>query len=127
MAEPVPDARTFTEVWAHRGEHRIRVRDYPGAEPAIVLMHGFPDNLQLYDRLLPHLGAFRRVVTFDFLGWGGSDKPAGYPYTAHNQTRDLDRRPSSCSTPTTGGRRGCDRRWRSSCTPHRSSETSPTS
>jgi haloalkane dehalogenase len=30
------------------------------------------------------------VVTFDFLGWGESDKPAGYPYTAHNQTADLD-------------------------------------
>jgi pimeloyl-ACP methyl ester carboxylesterase len=30
------------------------------------------------------------VVTFDFLGWGASDKPAGYPYTAANQTGDLD-------------------------------------
>ena len=30
------------------------------------------------------------MVTFDFLGWGESDKPAGYPYTAHNQTGDLD-------------------------------------
>lgn len=77
MAEPVPDARTFTEVWAHRGEHRIRVRDYPGAEPAIVLMRGFPDNPQLYDRLLPHLGAFRRVVTFDFLaGVARTSRPA---------------------------------------------------
>jgi pimeloyl-ACP methyl ester carboxylesterase len=32
----------------------------------------------------------RRVVTFDFLGWGMSDKPAGYAYTAANQTGDLD-------------------------------------
>jgi len=53
------------------------------------LMHGFPDNLHLYDRLVPHLSG-RRVVSFDFLGWGGSDKPEGYPYTADNQTRDLD-------------------------------------
>ena len=52
-------------------------------------MHGFPDNLHLYDRLVPHLSG-RRVVTFDFLGWGGSDKPERYPYTADNQTRDLD-------------------------------------
>jgi pimeloyl-ACP methyl ester carboxylesterase len=29
-------------------------------------------------------------VTFDFLGWGESDKPTGYPYTATNQTGDLD-------------------------------------
>jgi hypothetical protein len=24
-------------------------------------------------------------VAFDFLGWGESEKPAGYPYTAANQ------------------------------------------
>jgi pimeloyl-ACP methyl ester carboxylesterase len=53
-------------------------------------MHGFPDNLHLYDRLLPWLITSRRVVTFDFLGWGESSKPAGYPYTANNQTLDLD-------------------------------------
>jgi haloalkane dehalogenase len=53
-------------------------------------MHGFPDNLHLYDRLLPWLITSRRVVTFDFLGWGESEKPAGYPYTAANQVGDLD-------------------------------------
>src|SRR5207249_4649407 len=42
------------------------------------------------DRLLPWLITSRRVVTFDFLGWGESDKPAGYPYTAANQVGDLD-------------------------------------
>ena len=29
------------------------------------------------------------MVRFDFLGWGRSDKPAGYPYTAANQADDL--------------------------------------
>jgi pimeloyl-ACP methyl ester carboxylesterase len=53
-------------------------------------MHGFPDDHHLYDRLLPHLVGRRRVITFDFLGWGESDKPAAYPYTATNQTGDLD-------------------------------------
>lgn len=66
------------------------VRDYAGPEPAIVLMHGFPDNLHLYDRLVPYLSPARRVITFDFLGWGASDKPVGYPYTAKNQEGDLD-------------------------------------
>ena len=44
----------------------------------------------LKEEVLPHLAGHRRVITFDFLGWGGSDKPAGHPYTAHNQTGDLD-------------------------------------
>jgi len=77
------------EVWVDCDGHRIYARDYPGQDPAIVLMHGFPDNLHLYDRLLPYLSP-RRVITFDFLGWGGSDKPAGYQYTAANQVGDLD-------------------------------------
>jgi pimeloyl-ACP methyl ester carboxylesterase len=72
-----------------RGRYRIYAREYAGEKPAIVLMHGFPDNLHLYNRLLPHLSS-RRVIVFDFLGWGRSDKPEGYPYTADNQTRDLD-------------------------------------
>jgi pimeloyl-ACP methyl ester carboxylesterase len=80
----------FTEHSVQRNEHRIYARDYPGAEPAIVLMHGFPDNLHLYDRLIPYLSPPRRVVAFDFLGWGASDKPLCYPYTARNQQDDLD-------------------------------------
>jgi haloalkane dehalogenase len=52
-------------------------------------MHGFPDNVHLYDRLVPCLSPPRRVVTFDLLGWGASDKPAGHPYTATNQVREL--------------------------------------
>jgi haloalkane dehalogenase len=79
----------YKEHTVPRGRYRIYAREYAGEEPAIVLMHGFPDNLHLYDRLVPHLSG-RRVVLFDFLGWGRSDKPEGYPYTADNQTRDLD-------------------------------------
>ena len=48
---------------------------------AYDLLRANPDNLHLYDRLLPHLSPPRRVVAFDFLGWGNSDKPTGYPYT----------------------------------------------
>ena len=80
----------FTERFVERGGHHIYAREYPGEEPAIILMHGFPDNLHLYDRLVPYLSPPRGVITFDFLGWGGSDKPLGYPYTAKNQAGDLD-------------------------------------
>src|SRR5574342_978467 len=80
----------YEETFVPRNQHRIYVRDYPGEERTVVLMHGFPDNLHLYDRLLPYLSPPRRVITFDFLGWGASDKPAGYPYTTSNQAGDLD-------------------------------------
>jgi haloalkane dehalogenase len=81
---------SYREAWIDRNRHRIYAREYPGQDPAIVLLHGFPDNLHLYDRLVPYLNPPRRVITFDFLGWGASDKPARYPYTATNQTGDLD-------------------------------------
>src|SRR5262245_3020175 len=80
----------YKETFVPRDQHRIYVRDHPGEDPPIVLMHGFPDNLHLHDRLLPQLSPPRRVVAFDFLGWGNSDKPASYPYTTDNQVGDLD-------------------------------------
>ncbi len=38
---------------------------------------------------MPELSG-RRVIVFDFLGWGRSDKPQRYPYTFANQMEDLD-------------------------------------
>jgi haloalkane dehalogenase len=79
---------TRREVSVPRGAHHLHAEIRAGQGTPIVLMHGFPDNLHLYDRLVPCL-EHRPVVRFDFLGWGRSDKPAGYPYTADNQTGDL--------------------------------------
>jgi pimeloyl-ACP methyl ester carboxylesterase len=73
-----------------RDRHQLHVESTPGPGAPLVLMHGFPDNTHLYDRLLPHLTGRRAVVRFDFLGWGRSDKPVGYPYTATNQIGDID-------------------------------------
>ena len=80
----------YQKTFVQRNQHRIYVRDYPGEEPPLVLMHGFPDNLHLYDRLFSYLSPPRRVIAFDFLGWGASDKPAGYAYTTSNQVGDID-------------------------------------
>lgn len=80
----------YLDASVKRDGHSIYVREYPGEDPAIVLMHGFPDNLHLYDRLIPYLSSRRHVVTFDFLGWGNSDKPSNYAYTTKNQEIDLD-------------------------------------
>ncbi len=78
------------ELSIKRDQYKIYAQEHAGEEPAVILMHGFPDNLHLYDRLVPLLSPPRRVIAFDFLGWGASDKPAGYPYTAENQTGDLN-------------------------------------
>jgi pimeloyl-ACP methyl ester carboxylesterase len=80
----------YKEHFVQRDQHRIYAREYEGEEPAIILMHGFPDNLHLYDRLVPCLSPPRRIIAFDFLGWGDSDKPSGYPYTAESQLGELD-------------------------------------
>ncbi len=73
-----------------QGQGNLYVRDYPGSAPAFVLMHGFPDNLHIWDDLVPHLVASgRRVVTFDFLGFGDSEKPADATYGFAQQLADL--------------------------------------
>jgi haloalkane dehalogenase len=81
----------FIEHHIPRGEGSVYARDYAGTGPAFVLMHGFPDNLHIWDDLLPYLVASgRRVVTFDFLGFGASDKPAGTVYSFKQQLGDLE-------------------------------------
>jgi haloalkane dehalogenase len=72
-----------------RDGHRLHVELVPADGVPVMLMHGFPDNVHLYDRLLPRLAGRIPVVRFDFLGWGRSDKPVGYPYTATNQAGDV--------------------------------------
>jgi len=66
----------------------IYVRHYAGTGPAFVLMHGFPDNVHIYDRLIPALPG-RQVIAFDFLGWGASDKPTDHTYTSKQQEGEL--------------------------------------
>ncbi len=84
------DKPAFTEHFVARDQGRIHARDYSGTGPAFVLMHGFPDNSHIYDDLIPYLvAAGRRVVAFDFLGFGESDKPAGAAYSFRQQLGDL--------------------------------------
>lgn len=52
---------------------KVFVREIPGADPPIVLMHGFPDDHSIYDRLLPLLSP-RRAVAFDWRGYGRSER-----------------------------------------------------
>jgi len=81
----------FTERRVPQGQGDLHVRDYAGAGPAFVLLHGFPDNGHIYDDLIPHLvAAGRRTLAIDFLGFGASDKPAGADYSFRQQVRDVE-------------------------------------
>ena len=60
----------YQETFVQRNQHRIYVREYPGAEPTIILMHGFPDNLHLYDRLF--LISRHRVESLPLIFSGGA-------------------------------------------------------
>lgn len=73
---------------------QIQAREFnverKGKGPSYVLMHGFPDNQHLYDLLIPSLAKTHHVVSFDFLGWGQSDKPVTHNYKVSSQRVDLD-------------------------------------
>jgi pimeloyl-ACP methyl ester carboxylesterase len=85
-AEPL-----YSEHRIAGGQGDVYARDYPGIGPAIILMHGFPDHLGIYADLIPYLVASgRRVVAFDFLGFGKADKPDGAVYSFAQQRGDLE-------------------------------------
>jgi 2-hydroxy-6-oxonona-2,4-dienedioate hydrolase len=66
----------------------VHVDEHPGAGPAIVLMHGIPDDSRIYDRLLPELDG-RHVVTFDFHGHGRSGRDEAWPLEPGRHEREL--------------------------------------
>lgn len=72
------------------GDEEIFAYELAGDGPPIVLMHGLPDNTYLYNRLVPEL-AGRRVIAFDFIGWGRSSKPLPgvYEYSFAQQQAEI--------------------------------------
>lgn len=84
----------LVEEWQDRGRYldvegkRIFVVDVPGdverAEP-LLLIHGFPTSSFDWRMLIDPLARDRRVVTFDFPGFGLSSKPADVRYSLFDQ------------------------------------------
>ena len=71
----------------HDGGH-LYVCDRPGISPAIVTMHGFPDDWRIYNRLIGAL-APQRVVTFDWMGYGRSSRRDSAKLTATDRQREI--------------------------------------
>ncbi len=79
-----------TLSWESSGEYvsvdgrRIFVRHRPGSGPAIVLLHGYPSSSYDWRSAFDGL-AGRSLTTFDFLGFGLSDKPRDHTYSLVGQ------------------------------------------
>lgn len=56
-----------------------------GAGHWCTLVHGFPTSSADWAPVWDDLTARRRVLAFDLLGFGDSDKPADHDYTIHEQ------------------------------------------
>ncbi len=72
--------------WEAAGEHvrvaghGLHVHERDGTGPALLLLHGFPTSSFDWAPLLEHLPD-RRVITFNALGFGLSDKPRDHAST----------------------------------------------
>jgi pimeloyl-ACP methyl ester carboxylesterase len=77
-------------AWRDTGElidvdgRRIFVRAQDGTGPPVLLLHGYPSSSFDWRRVLERLPE-RRIVAFDFLGFGLSDKPREHVYSLHGQ------------------------------------------
>jgi pimeloyl-ACP methyl ester carboxylesterase len=77
------DVARVHDAWARRGRfitlpegHRLfTVQE--GQGPDLVLVHGFPSTSHDFAAAMPRLTQRFRVTTWDHLGFGFSDKPAG--------------------------------------------------
>src|SRR5512145_1691034 len=56
------------------GDLQVR-EDGPADGPPVVLLHGFACSLRWWDDIVPVLAREHRVIRFDLLGHGGSEKP----------------------------------------------------
>ena len=76
------------ELQVDTPEGSIFVRDLPGDDPPFILMHGFPDDHQIYSKLMPCLSP-RRAVAFDWLGYGHSDRSDALGFSLEEHEAEL--------------------------------------
>ncbi len=64
-----------TELESIRGMRVRRAR--VGSGPPLLLLHGYPESLQIFSRLAPLLAPSRDVIAFDWPGMGASEEWSG--------------------------------------------------
>ncbi len=76
--------------WVESGGVRISVVEQGGEGPVLLLVHGYPDNLSVWDGVAERLAARFRVVRYDVRGHGDSEAPATPDgYRMEHLTADL--------------------------------------
>jgi pimeloyl-ACP methyl ester carboxylesterase len=75
----VEDWQRSGEMIEH-GPYRIFVRDQDGSGPPVLLLHGYPTSSYDWRHLVAALPT-QRITSFDFLGFGLSDKPRQHLYS----------------------------------------------
>jgi pimeloyl-ACP methyl ester carboxylesterase len=79
------------EEWRQAGErthfrgHEIHIHRRAGSQPLLLLLHGFPSSSYDWREVIELLPG-HAVLTFDYLGFGLSDKPRAHRYTLAWQT-----------------------------------------
>lgn len=71
------------------GDHNLFTRSVPGSGPTLVFLHGYPSSSYDWQPVLELLTG-RRATTFDFLGFGLSDKPRDHVYSLLTQADDVE-------------------------------------
>lgn len=67
---------------------RVFVSEMIGDNPAILLMHGYPDDHRIYAELMARL-APRRAVAFDFAGYGRSARTEGTRFSSEGHQAEI--------------------------------------
>ena len=77
-----------TERSVNHDGGRLYVRDHSGLSPAIVAMHGFPDDSRIYNLLVGAV-APQRVVAFDWIGYGRSSRRDPATFIGSGRQREI--------------------------------------
>jgi len=77
----------------HRRDVQVAGSSYPvataGAGPAVLLLHGFPENQYCWRKVAPALSADLEVVLCDLKGYGDSHAPPGGPLGEGYDKREM--------------------------------------
>jgi pimeloyl-ACP methyl ester carboxylesterase len=71
--------RAVGQAFTWRG-HRVFYREHGTGEP-LLLLHGFPTSSWDWRHIWDELVSRYRVIAFDYVGFGFSDKPSDGPYS----------------------------------------------